>query len=502
MKKLDALFVHPNAAKKIYQELSNNYSAIEPPIWACLLAKHCLVQGCSAEILDCEAERINHTQAVEAIKTANPRLVVFVVYGQQPSASTQNMTGATELAKLLKKTYPEYKVMFVGGHIAALPFETLSLEYIDFICQNEGVYTISSLLKTNLKNHLSEVLGLGWKDDGGIPKLNLPSSIVSQNDLEKDLPGLAWELIDIKKYRTANWHTNFDQFDSSPFASLYTSLGCIYKCNFCMINIINRTNTRGNISAADSAVFRYWQPEFIIKQFDQIAELGIKNVKIADEMYVLKPKHFLELSKLLVERDYGFNIWAYARIDTVKERYLELLKQSGVNWVGLGIESGNQMIRKEVSKGQFKDVNIRDIVSMIQSYDINVTGNYIFGLPNETLDSMQQTLDLAIELDTEYANFYCTMAYPGSPLYIKAKAEGKQLPTTYDGYSQHSYTSLPLAGENLASAEILKFRDEAWTQYFTNPRYLDLVANKFGDGAKQHLEELTKIKLKRQVLGD
>ncbi len=408
MKKLDVLFVHPNAAKKIYQELSKNYSAIEPPIWACLLAKHCLTQGYSAEILDCEAERINHTQATEAIRTANPRLVVFVVYGQQPSASTQNMTGATELAKLLKKTHPEYKIMFVGGHVAALPLETLSLEYVDFICQSEGVYTISSLLKTDLNNNLSKVLGLGWKDE--IPQLNSPSPIVSQSNLEKDLPGLAWELIDIKKYRTANWHTNFGQLENSSFAALYTSLGCIYKCNFCMINIINRTNSAQGISAADSATFRYWHPEFIIKQFDKIAELGVKNVKIADEMYVLKPKHFLELSKLLVERDYGFNLWAYARIDTVKESYLELLKKSGVNWLGLGIESGNQVIRKEVAKGQFKDVNIRDIVSMIQAYDINVTGNYIFGLPNETLDSMQQTLDLAIELDTEFANFYCAMA--------------------------------------------------------------------------------------------
>ena len=103
-------------------------------------------------------------------------------------------------------------------------------------------------------------------------------------------------------------------------------------------------------------------------------------------------------------------------------------------------------------------MSIRNIVSVIQAYDINVTGNYTFGLPNEILDSMQQTLDLAIELDTEFANFYCAMAYPGSHLYINAKTMGKQLPTNYDEYSQHSCTSLPLSGENLSSAEDTKIQ--------------------------------------------
>ena len=92
-RQLDILFIHPNASKKIYQDLSNDYSAIEPPIWAAMLAQHCRSNGFGSQILDCEAEKLNYIEAAQVIKDVNPRIACFVVYGQQPSASTQNMHG-------------------------------------------------------------------------------------------------------------------------------------------------------------------------------------------------------------------------------------------------------------------------------------------------------------------------------------------------------------------------------------------------------------------------
>ena len=75
-KQLDVLFVHPNGAPIIYQELSKTYSAIEPPIWAALLANNARKNGWSARILDCEAERLNAMASADTINDYNPRLVV------------------------------------------------------------------------------------------------------------------------------------------------------------------------------------------------------------------------------------------------------------------------------------------------------------------------------------------------------------------------------------------------------------------------------------------
>jgi radical SAM superfamily enzyme YgiQ (UPF0313 family) len=497
MKPLDILFIHPNAAKKIYQDLSKDFSAIEPPIWAGMLTSHCLKQGFAAEILDCEALHLTETEAAEKVKEASPKVACLVVYGQQPSASSQNMEGAVDLADEIKRVAPQIKVLFVGGHIAALPREVMERHTcVDFVCQNEGVYTISNLLRTNLKDRLDKVPGLGYRQDGQII-LNGPSPIVAKQDLPQDMPGVPWDMLPMKNYRTALWHALPNNSQRRPFAAIYTSLGCPMKCSFCMINIINRQE---NEYSDGSAVFRYWDPEFIIKDFDKLAELGIKNIKIADELFVLNQNHFMKLCELIIARGYDFNIWCYSRIDTVKERYLETLKKAGVNYLALGIESGNTRVRKDVTKGRFEDVDIRDIVKTIRDHGINVAANYIFGLPEDDYASMQQTLDLALEMNTEMANFYSAMAYPGSPLYGIAKKEGWKLPETYTGYSQHSYETQPLPTKHLTAEQVLAFRDEAWMKYHTNPDFLALLKRKFGQAAADETLKSTKIKLKRKIL--
>jgi len=234
--------------------------------------------------------------------------------------------------------------------------------------------------------------------------------------------------------------------------------------------------------------------------------MGISNIKIADEMFVYKPSHFLTLCDLIIKRGHKFNFWAYARIDTTKENYLETLKKAGVNWLGLGIESGDSTIRREVTKGKFQDINIKTIVQKICDSGICTTGNYIFGLPNDTKDSMQKTLDLAMELNTDYANFYCAMAYPGSQLHRNLSKTAPEVLPEYPGnpgwigYSQHAYETFNLPTDKLTNAEILNFRDQAFYKYFTNPKYRDRMVTKFGNKFNTEMEKMLGIKLKRKLL--
>ena len=504
---LDILFIHPNASKKIYQDLSNNHSAVEPPIWAGMLANHCRNKGFSVNILDCEVEQLDYLKGAEEIQDQKPRIACFVVYGQQPSASSQNMEGAIATSEKLKQLDPSIKTLFVGGHIAALPKETLSNETsIDIIALNEGVYAISNLLKVDDLNNISllkKVKGIGFKDEQNNVIINEAEIIVPKKLLEFDLPGIAWDLLPpLSKYRTAGWHSWSNNSEKQPFAALYTSLGCPYTCSFCMINIINRTNNSEEISSQDSNIFRWWSPNFIIKQFDYFAKQGVKNIKIADELFVLNPNHFIAICDMIIDRKYDFNIWAYSRIDTCKPQYLDKLKKAGVNWLGLGIENPSSIIRKEVHKDAFKNVKIIDIINSIRDAGINVAANYIFGLPEETNESLRFTYQFAEDTNSEMVNFYSAMAYPGSPLYLDARKKNIKLPENYSGYSQHSYDTQNLPSRNLSAAEILAFRDNAWNKYHTNPKYLDLLKNKFGTNAVNNLKETTKIKLKRKLLGD
>ena len=114
---------------------------------------------------------------------------------------------------------------------------------------------------------------------------------------------------------------------------------------------------------------------------------------------------------------------------------------------------------------------------------------------------MQETLDLALELNTEMANMYLCQALPSSPVYYTAKRNGWKLPDSYEGYAFSSYESQTLPTKHLSSAQVLKFRDEAWQTYFTSPAYSNLVEKRFGPVERENTVEMTKVPLKRKLLG-
>jgi radical SAM superfamily enzyme YgiQ (UPF0313 family) len=505
-RQLDVLFVNADSSAKAYQELSKDFSAIEPPTWALLLAQSCRSKNFGVAILDCGAERLDDDESVRRIAGANPRLVCFVVYGQNPNSGTTNMIGATALAAKLKTAHPQYVTCFVGSHASALPLDVLRHDCVDIVLLNEGVYALHNLLRADLGMDLPKICGIGHKTGGGL-HLNPPEQVVPQERMDIDLPGYAWDLLPYKNkpldlYRAHFWHAEFNHNLRTPFAAIYTSLGCKFKCDFCMINIVNRVDNAEGVVSANSPNMRFWSPNFMLKEFDKLADLGVETIRISDEMFFLNKRFYEPLLQGIIERQHKFRMWAYSRVDTVQPHSLEMFKRAGIGWLALGVEAANQNIRHEVSKGSFKDVNIRQVVKTIHDHGLDIISNYIFGFPDDTTETMQQTLDLAIELNTAMSNMYPCQALPGSPLYYTAKQNGWALPSSYAAYAFLSYESEPLPTKHLTTAQVLKFRDEAWRKYFTNPDYLALVEKKFGLPQRKNVEAMASIRLKRKLLGD
>ena len=503
---LDILIVNPDSSAKAYQGLAAVYAAIEPPTWALLLAQSCRSKGFGVAILDCDAEKLTVEQACIRIREAKARLVLFVVYGQNPNSGTTSMIGASALANAMKQDNPESIIAIVGSHVSALPKEVLGFHYFDIALLNEGVYALHNLLRSDLLDDLPRINGIGYKRDGHI-FLNNPELVVPNERMDFDLPGYAWDLLPYKEkpldlYRAHFWHAGFDHAKRTPFAAIYTSLGCQFACNFCMINIVNRVDNGDHIDASHSRGMRFWSPEFVLGEIEKLASMGVQTLRLSDEMFFLNRRYYEPLLNGLVDRQMALNMWAYSRVDTVRNDRLTLFKEAGINWLALGIEAGNQMVRQEVSKGSFRDVNIRDVCRSVQASDINIISNYIFGFPEDTFETMQETLDLALELNTEMANMYPCQALPGSPIYQEALRSGWALPTSYEGYAFLSYEAQPLPTRHCTAQDVLRFRDHAWNTYFTHPPYLALVESKFGLAQRQNVEAMAEISLKRRLLGD
>jgi radical SAM superfamily enzyme YgiQ (UPF0313 family) len=175
------------------------------------------------------------------------------------------------------------------------------------------------------------------------------------------------------------------------------------------------------------------------------------------------------------------------------------LRRAGFRWLAFGIEAASERVRDNVQKG-FDQEAISRTITRVREAGINVISNYIFGLPEDDLETMQATLDLALELNCEFANFYTTMAYPGSPLYARALQEGWPLPERWSGYSQHAVDTLPLPTRHLPASEVLRFRDQAFQAYFSSAAYLAMISSRFGPQAARQIREMTSHRVERRFV--
>ena len=487
---LDLLLVNPGGRGQVYGKLASSLSGIEPPLWCGLIAGFIREHGYSATIIDAEAENWSPEYTVEKITEYNPILAGIIVLGANPSASsTPKMTAVGEVLTALKKKAPHIKTILGGLHPSALPERTLREEDVDFVCQGEGFYTILQLLEV-LKAGNDEcdykISGLWHIKDDRIISNPMPPLIRNLDEL----PFVAWDLLPMNEYRAHNWHC-FDQIDQrQPYAVIYTSLGCPFNCSYCNIHALY--NGKPGI--------RYRSPERVVEEIDFLVKnYKIKNLKVIDELFVLRKDRVMRICDLIIKDGHDLNMWAYARVDTVSEPMLKKMKQAGFNWLAFGIESANKKVRQDMSK-RIAQEKIQKAVEMTHAAGIHIIGNFIFGLPEDDFETMRETLDMAKEFNFEYVNFYTAMAYPGSQLYLDALREGIKLPDEWHGYGQYSEETLPLPTKYLSAADVLRFRDNAFKEYYSsNPKYIEMIREKFDPKVVEHIEEMLKHGIPRKL---
>ncbi|MDO9631977.1 MAG: radical SAM protein, partial [Humidesulfovibrio sp.] len=411
-------------------------------------------------------------------------LTAVMVSGHNPSASTMNMLGAGGITSKIKELAPDMTVCLTGLHVSALPERSAREEAADFVVQGEGLRTFPPLIDT-LKTQspcIKGIPGLWYRQDGQVVPAVMPEMWA---DLDT-LPMPAWDLLPMERYRAHNWHCFDDVTRRQPYATLYTSLGCPYHCSFCCINALfgeHRLRSRG-VDAVLAEI------DFLVNNY------GVRNIKIMDELFAVNEKRVLDLCGKIAERGYDLNFWAYARVNTVSERMLAAMKRAGINWIAYGFESGSKRVIEDVTKGYKLDQVLR-VVEMTYAQDQHICANFIFGLPEDDYDSMQETNALMQEINAEWANIYSAMAYPGSKLYDDAVAAGAPLPTTWNGFSQYSSDCLPLPTKYLSGGQVLSFRDYAFDAYYKNPRYLSMIRAKFGEETMRHIQIMAQKSLDR-----
>lgn len=437
------------------------------PIWLALAAGVAEKSGHQIILIDAPVEGLGSDESIEKLISFKPQLVVS-------ETSTGSISNDLRFAKLVKENINNVFICLVGNHVTALHKETLeSGLFVDAIARNEYEETILELANTLEKNGvnlnsdnpnisqkptlgLEQIKSLTWRNNGEI-FVNPPRN--PNNDLDS-MPFASTvfkRFCDPKKY--------FFSAGRYPQMMIYTGRGCPYLCTFC----VYPQNFYGH-------TYRHRSPQSIAAEFKYIQENfpEVVEITIEDDTFTVYKKHVIEICKLLIAQKNRLTWTCNVRAD-LDEETLSWMKKAKCRLVIIGFESGSNEILKLMKKGvrveQFKASDNAKKVG------IRVHACYMMGNRGETLETMNETLDLAKRLNTDTAQFFPLMVYPGTEAYEWAKSENLIKAKSFDEWLTNDGLHNTVVGtHDLSPHDIVDFCNFARREYYLRPKYLWLKA--------------------------
>jgi radical SAM superfamily enzyme YgiQ (UPF0313 family) len=404
------------------------------------LEKH----GYEVKLVDSVASEWNEGRTLDTVRQFKPNLAIL-------DTSTPSIYNDVGIASKIKEAGADH-VSLVGTHPTKLPNQTLNLsKNIDSICRGEYDQTAVELAGTvESGKALQKVKGLTFR------KLN---KIYNNADrpLLKDLDSLPFvsevykKHLDIKKYFYASLRW--------PQVTILTARGCPYNCSFC------------NIPFKSS--YRYRSPENVAEEFEYIQkELPeVKEVMIEDDTFPVIKERTEKICKLLTEKEIKLKWSCNARVNT-DFATLSTMKKANCRLLCVGFETPRQNVLDNINKKTTKQLQL-DFMRDTRKAGLLVNGCFILGLPGDTKETVQETIEFAKELNPDTVQFYPLMAYPGTEAYEWAKKCGYLSTEDYSKWiKENGMHTTVISRPGLTAEELVKLCDDARNQYYLRGKYI------------------------------
>lgn len=444
---MKVLLINPPYVKELYSNTKLTQATVNNPPLAPAVLSSAISSNNDIKILDLNMEP-------EPIQSLNKTLNEFNPDYVGITFTTPVFSKAAKISSLVKEFNKEIKVVGGGVHASSFPEDTLSNSDFDIVVKGEGDFTLQEIVSGK---KLSSIKGVSFKSGRKI--ITNPS-----RDLIKDLdvlPYPSWHLYNLKNYKSSKLISR-----KNPAGFIETSRGCVYQCVYCNKNIFGRT-------------FRTKSPKRVVDEMRFMLDSGFKEIHIVDDGFSTDINRAKQICALIKSEklDFAWNLHNGVRVDRVDEELMKKLAEVGCYRVTFGVESGNEQILRNINKNITLD-NVRDAVKWSKKYGLEVFGYFMLGLPGETKETMQDTIDFARQLDFDFVKFTITIPLPGTEMYDAWERGGYLKDKNWDAFNFHKRAEEVYTHPSLDWDTIYDYYSKAYKSFYLRPSYISKMVIK------------------------
>jgi len=418
--------------------------ALRPPDWLGYAAAVLKQAGLAVEFYDFIANNWDKQKLSDLVKQKRPDFVIL-------DSTTPSIYSDIECARICKEA-GQAKVIMTGTHASALPEETLHLAgaAIDAIALGEFDYTVRDIIQN--WPSLENVPGICYSKGGEI-KFGPPRPLIEDLD---SLPFPSWEQLDILKY--------FDAGRLYPYIDIIGGRGCPYQCTFCqwpqlMFGRKYRLRSAGNIVD---------EIEYDLKLFPKLKS---GEFFFEDDTFTVNPERAYSICAEIRRRGLKINWSVNARPDIHNLELFKEMQKAGCREFLAGFESGDQRILDNIKKG-LKLAQSEEFARLAKEAKISVHGCFVLGLPGETKETCQKTIDFALKLGLDTLQFSAAAPLPGSEYYNYCQSQGLLMAKSWSDWLDGGEQGAVVAYPGLSLKEINRFVNQGLKKFYLRPEFI------------------------------
>ena len=423
------------------QEREEVLGTTKPPYTLALVAAMLRERGCDVRLADLTATRQSVADLIARLnrESFHPTLIIF------PSTTPTLDADVIEMAKL-KAAFGAPLFSF-GPHASCTPLESMGrAPAVDGMFVGEPEDGLLALANLHRLSEVDSIPSLTYRAGATIVPHRAHGTFAGF--LSAPFP--AWDLLDLSRYRLP--------LTNSPYVIVETSRGCPYSCDFCVAPI------------HQGHKFREKSAKELVDEMERgYREFGLTFFYLWGDTVTLNVKTFSAFCEELIARKLPVQWFGNARADNLTDLdFVKRLRQAGCWMLALGIETESEETRKDMMK-RLEGKKIRAALANMRQAGIRSFGFFILGYPGDTRESLDRTIDYAIDLDPDFVNFYPAVPYPGTELYAKAKREGL---LASEDWSRMEYSYYLLRGNGLDEPTVFDAINRGKRRFYLRPRYM------------------------------